>query len=240
MKEKQVKKETVIEVEPIKQEDNEVKETQYLDVKHERSLTPNNKEAINTLDSLNSMEEMMSFSKVLVDSKIVPFSTAEQVATVVLQGRELGLSPVTALYNIYFIENKPTLSVHSIAALLKTNGIAFKLIKDAVTIGEGDSADLVTTIRFYYNSTIGKGNHAKIVTFEQDSTFTWRDAAAAGVTSKANWQKHPKAMLYSRAMSQGARRVAPDVLMGLMETTELADSNGVEYKLDSEGNLINN
>ena len=47
-------------------------------------------------------------------------------------------------------------------------------------------------------------------------------------------------MLYSRAMSQGARRVAPDVLMGLMETTELADSNGVEYKLDSEGNLINN
>ena len=228
-------KEVVIEIEEVVTE-----EVKSLEVKPpEESLSPTTREAVNTLDTFNNMDDMLSFARVLVEGNLVPFGTPEQVATIVLQGRELGLPPVTSLYNLYFIENKPTLSVHCIGGLLRKEGIVWKVIKDAEKskVAEG-KVDIVTTVRFYYNATIGKGKTAKVITMEQDSTFTWTDAVKAELIDKNNWKKHPKAMLYSRAFTLGARRVAPHILMGLMETTEMADSTGIEYTVDEEGNLV--
>ena len=44
--------------------------------------------------------------------------------------------------------------------------------------------------------------------------------------------------MYARAYSNGARRIAGDVLLGIYETSEMADSVGTSYQLDADGNVI--
>jgi len=241
-KEKKEEKVEIIEAEI--EEVTEIEEVKELIVKSEESLSPNNAVQVNSLSSFSNMEEMLSFSKVLVDSKLVPFQEPEQVATIVLQGKELGLNPVTSIFNIYYIEGKPSLSVHVIAGLLRRDGISFKTIEDSVLIdAEGskckreNAVTRRTTVRFYYKSKIGTGKNASYITIEEDSSFTWADAVSAGLDKKNNWVKYPKPMLYSRAFSIGARRVAPNTLMGLMEVTEMADATNTSYSLDENGNL---
>ena len=45
-------------------------------------------------------------------------------------------------------------------------------------------------------------------------------------------------MLWNRCMVIGARRVAPDALLGMYEATEIADTHNVTIDLDEEGNPI--
>jgi hypothetical protein len=228
--EKEVKK--TIEVEAV------VPEQQELVVKSEASLSKSDKQAIGKLDEFDSMNDMLDFAKVLVDSKMVPFGSAEQVVTVVLQAKELGIGAVTGLYNIYFIENKPTLSIHCMGALLEKAGIAWTLIEDGVFVSKSgeviktkeEGCDVRTTIRFFKS---WKG-----VMLTQDTSFTWKDAIKAGLHEKQNWAKYPKPMLYNRCFAIGARRISPASLLGLMETTEMADVSNISYKVDDEGNII--
>jgi len=51
-----------------------------------------------------------------------------------------------------------------------------------------------------------------------------------------NWQRYPKAMLWSRCMSAGARAFMPDVIMGMYTPEELAGGDGVV--LDDDGEVI--
>jgi len=237
MEDKKVKKEEIQEaevittIEDVKSPDSNIVS---LEVKDETALTEHQKGAIGKLDDFNSVSEMLDFATVLVDSKIVPFSKPEQVVTVVLQAKELGLGAVTGLYNLYYIEGKPSLSIHCIGALLQRDGIAWKTLEDAVYIDKhGDvlknregHVDVRTTIRFYkmWNG----------IPIEEDVSFTWKDAIKAELDKKSNWSKYPKSMLYNRCYAIGARRVSPKSLMGIMEVTEMADVANMDYKLDSE------
>jgi hypothetical protein len=54
-------------------------------------------------------------------------------------------------------------------------------------------------------------------------TFTIEDAERANLTKNDVWRQYPKAMLFSRAMSAGARLVMPDVIAGVYTPEEIAD-----------------
>jgi hypothetical protein len=62
--------------------------------------------------------------------------------------------------------------------------------------------------------------------------YKWSDAAMADLTGKDNWKKRPKVMIYWRAYTQGARRIADDLLLGVYEKTELMDAANIEYKTE--------
>jgi hypothetical protein len=196
------------------------------------------------LDNIETLGQMMEYGKVLVDSKIVPFTSAEQVVAVVQQGRELGLGALTSIYNTHFIQGKPALSIHAINALLSKAGIIFTTELDAVYVDVNmqpitdakDAADLktrtfdrLTKIKFQKKTDIG------IVT--EFVSFSWKDATKAGLTDKDNWKNYPAVMLWNRCFAIGARRIGADALLGLMEVTEAADTFDVDYKVDSEGNV---
>lgn len=190
---------------------------------------------IGKFDNFNNLEEMTKFANTLISSGILPpnYKTAESVIATIIQGKELGLKAMTALQNIHFISGKPTLGTNAISALIRGRGVDFQTIKDAEPIknAEGKTIDLITTIRFFrYSNVVNK-------VLEEDCSFTWNDAVAAGLTGKDVWKKFPKAMIFARCLSMGARRVANDILLGVYETTEMADSTNTNYNLDEEGQV---
>lgn len=58
------------------------------------------------------------------------------------------------------------------------------------------------------------------------SRFTYSDAVQADMFEKDNYKKYPRILIGHRAFTLGARDIASDILMGVMETTELKIVNG--------------
>lgn len=191
--------------------------------------------ALAKLDNFSNVDEMKAFAETLIMSKIIPatYKSAEAVIATIAQGRELGLPAVTSLYNMHFIGGKPTLSIHALLGLLRTKGIVWKTIKDfePITNKEGKKVDAETVIRFY------RKEPTLNMVIEEDISYKWSEAAEAGLTSKETWKAYKKTLLWNRCAAFGARRIAPDVLTGVYETTEMLDVENKTYKLSDEGDI---
>lgn len=191
---------------------------------------------ITKFDGFTNIEEMKNFSQVLIDSKLIPFKTAEEAVTVALMGKELGIGFTTAMNCIYNIKGKPALSVHLATALAKRAGVDWQIEKDAEYIkdADGKTIDAITQIRFFRKNK----DLNKII--ENVIVFKWSEAVKAGYTIKDNWSKLPKNMMRSRCLMEGIRLVAPDVLVGLFyEASEIADNTkDIDYEILEDGTFI--
>lgn len=172
--------------------------------------------------------------QILIDSKVLPsnIKTIEQAFTIAKYGKELGMPVMQAFHQIYSIQGRLALSAKALGGLLWKNGIQYKTVKDGEIVVRGtdkdgnEIKDRVTTIIFY------RGR------IEEEVSFYWSDAVKAGWTTKDNWIKMPKQMLYARCLSLGANRIAPDVTMGLYTVEEMVDiTNAKNVDIDEEGNV---
>lgn len=164
---------------------------------------------------IKSLEDAITIGKILAASRFFKdVGTEAQAVAKVLRGWELGIPPVASLENIYVIDGKTSLSAHLIAAKIKESGqFRFQILQ--------------------YTDT-----HCEIAFFEKvdgtwqecgpNATFSLVDAERAELLSKKNWRCYPKAMLYARAMAQGARLYCASVFMGqIYVPEELDESDGV-------------
>ena len=60
------------------------------------------------------------------------------------------------------------------------------------------------------------------------SRFSYSDAQQAELLSKDNYKKYPRILVGHRAFTLGARDIAADILMGVMETTEAKIVNNID------------
>lgn len=120
----------------------------------------------------------------------------DAVAAAILTGRELGLSPLTALRGINIIEGRPSLSAELLGARILAVGHKIEWL---------ESTEKTATV------------HIQRADGLSDATVTWttRDAERAGLTKKPNWVKYPRDMLRARALTEAARMACPDVALGL-------------------------
>lgn len=191
------------------------------------------------LDSFSTVEDMLGLAQTLIDSRLVPSSldTPEKVVTVIQQGRELGFGAVTSVNNIHNIQGRPALSVHAINAKLAQKGILLKTICDCEKVLDeaGDKVvDLKTTIRFFTPLKVPINGEYYLT---EDVTFTWKDAVAMQLSTKSNWVKMRSVMMWSRCLSIGARRVAPDAILGLYEVAETAEFMNVNHSVTEDGEV---
>lgn len=200
------------------------------------------------------VDKESSFIQQLVDSKVLPKSVSSSAAAfAILQyGSELGFLPMQSFSHIVMVDGKPTLSAMAYAALLMRAGIRMKTIYDGAFVygdeishnrkkkvggKEGEElkpSDRITTIEFTRIYPDGE----RIV---ESVTYTWKDAAAQELVEKANWKKMPREMLYARCMAKGSRRVAPDIVLGLYLSDEIADAANIDetkIQRSEEGNII--
>lgn len=144
-----------------------------------------------------NMPEVYKFCETVVESRLVPATSAPQALVVILAGREYGLSPMAALMNGHMIKGKFTLSADMIAAIATRRGATIELIE-------------TTAERAIYR--FGGAGRTTPINFE----YSIDDAKRAGLLRKSdsNWDKHPKAMLRARAVSQGVRAAFPGMMAG--------------------------
>ena len=176
-----------------------------------------------------SEENLKNFLTTLIDSKKLPghIKTVEEAFTVAQMGKELGFATMQSFHYIIPIQGKLSLSAKAINALLRAGGIKFVTVEDGVFIyADGDVTSLPkpgdikpidqrTTIKFLRDG------------LEEICSFSWKDAEKQGLTTKDNWKRMPKEMLYARCIAKGANRVGADHLLGLYTTDELADALNV-------------
>jgi hypothetical protein len=157
-----------------------------------------NELAIRSFAELERMSKLMSRSTLFNDSP-------ENVGTKILAGRELGMGPVMACQCIIVVKGKPSLTAQAWSALIKRHpSYNYKVVKH--------SRD-ECLLNFYENGEL-----------QGPSEFTMEDAKNAGLSGD-NWRKYPKAMLFARALTQGARMYCPDVGIGSIYTPEELGDN---------------
>jgi hypothetical protein len=173
----------------------------------------------------NEMEQL----QLLIDSKVLPsnIKTIQQAFAVAQFGKDLGMKPMQAFHQVYSIQGRLALSSKGLGALLWANGIQYKTIQDFEKITKEDGkTDFVTTIEFYRGQIVDR------------ASFAWSDAVRAGWTTKDNWVKMPKHMMYARALSLGAQRIAPDKILGLYTVEEMVDiTTAPNVSINEEGEV---
>jgi hypothetical protein len=173
----------------------------------------------------NEMQQL----QLLIDSKVLPSNvkTIEQAFAIAQFGKDLGMKPMQAFHQIYSIQGRLALSSKGLGALLWANGIQYKTIQDFEKIDKGDGkSDFVTTIEFYRGKITDK------------ASFYWSDAVRSGWTTKDNWVKMPKFMMWARCLSMGAQRIAPDKILGLYTVEEMVDvTNAPNVSINEEGEI---
>lgn len=157
-------------------------------------------------DLMKQAEAMSAAHKlatVLCNTAMVPATfrgKPDDGAAAILYGAEVGLKPQQALQQVFVVHGQPAIYSRTMAALLKAKGYKFSTVEstdESVTV-EGVSP---------------RGEH-------ESSTWTIQRAKTAGYTSNKKYQTDPQAMLYAKAVSEVARKLAPDVLLGIKYTAE--------------------
>jgi hypothetical protein len=176
----------------------------------------------------NEMEQL----QLLIDSKVLPTNvkTIEQAFAIAQFGKDLGMKPMQAFHQVYSIQGRLALSSKGLGAMLWANGIQYKTIQDFEKVDKGDGkADFITTIEFYRGRVTDR------------ASFYWSDAVRAGWTTKDNWVKMPKHMMYARCLALGAQRIAPDKILGLYTVEEMVDiTNAPNVSINDEGEVTIN
>jgi hypothetical protein len=131
-----------------------------------------------------------------------------------LLGDELGLTPLASLRAVYFIKGQAGMYARVKVALVKAQGHSIW------TEAESDQAVTVAGHR------AGEPDHI------ERSTWTFERAQRAGFVRRgrngelSQYELQPRAMLYARAASDVASRVAPDALMGIPEDADEPAAGG--------------
>src|SRR5690606_6608828 len=166
--------------------------------------------AIRNIDDLARLSGMLASSGYFKDAR-----DAAQAGVKVLAGLEMGFGAFASMTGIHLIDGKPSVGANLLAQAVKRSG------------------------RYNYRVTKHTAEECVIAFFEHgepigESSFSMKDAQAAGVAGRGPWKAYPKAMLFARALSQGVRWHCPDVLGGT--TAYVPEELGAS--VDGEGNVL--
>ncbi len=175
------------------------------------------------LPSTSEFELIQRMARIFQASQLYRNIDSEaKIAVLVQTGRELGIPPAAALRSFSFIGGKPTASAEMLAALIyRDHG------NNALKVLES-SADRCT-VEYRRRGWDAPGR----------VTFSMADADAAGLLKgdkhNANWDKYPRAMLRSRAISEAARTAFQDSILGMYTSEELAPE---DVTITAAGELV--
>jgi hypothetical protein len=149
------------------------------------------------------LQDVMKLGEVFAKSGF--FKDAREAAQCVVKivaGRELGIPATAAMRGVHVFEGQTTLHAHTIGALIKR-------ARPRYDYKVRESTHETCSIEFYED-----GELAGVV------TWTRKDAERAQLDKKPVWIKHPRQMLYARAMTEGARMYCSEVFNGAIYTPE--------------------
>jgi hypothetical protein len=164
-----------------------------------------------------NIAECTDLAERLAKSTLLPEKLRNKVPDVlmtIMAGQEMGLAPMAALRSFHVIEGKPVMSADGMAAVVLGSGKAayFRCVS-------------ATAERVVYE-TLRVGDDKP-----QQCEWTIEMAKRAALHQKDNWRAYPRAMLASRARSELARSVYPDVLAGCYTDDEMGPASRTVYNV---------
>jgi hypothetical protein len=173
------------------------------------------------------LSEPMALGQVFVQSGMFKdIKTQAEAVVKILAGREIGLAPIESMNNVYIVNGRTSIMSGIMASLIKKS-LKYDYKIDTLT----DTECVLTFFSKKENTLTELGK----------STFTFKDAAKAGLVNKDVWKNYPKNMLFARALSNGKTFYCPDVV-STYTTEELKDidprniENTVALNFDEQGN----
>lgn len=145
------------------------------------------------------------------------FHNPQSIMVAMQYGREIGVSPVTALQMIHVVDGKATAAAELMLQLVERSygrGMMY------VALAECDDKRAVVVYRDPETNEY------------QRYVYTIDMAATANLTGKANWKQYPANMLRWRAVSNVAKAIFPAAIGGLYAPDEM----GASVAFDAEGN----
>lgn len=155
-----------------------------------------------------SLTEATELAERLSKSSLLPkdmIGKMPDILVTILAGQEMGFAPMASLRAFNVIGGKPVLGADGMVALVLGSGLAVYFER----VAESDSEVTYETLRV--------GSKAP----PRRCTWTMAMAKTAALHMKDNWRTFPRAMLASRAKSELARDVYPDVLAGCYTEDEV-------------------
>ena len=144
---------------------------------------------------VKGVEDIMRLSDIVLRSGYFGIRSPEEAAVKLMYGLEMGLPGLSAMMGVNVIQGRVTMGANLVASLIKRSG------RYNYTVPVWDEREC--QIHFTEN-----GKPVGV------SSFSMNDAKRAGLLrSGGNWDKYPKAMLFARAVTQGARAYCPDVFV---------------------------
>lgn len=128
------------------------------------------------------------------------------------------------VYNEFQISDKCVKAINKAHALKLAAEGKFPIIRIPA-----QPIDYVTEYKFTRYKMINGKEHIVTAT----SHYSYSEAQAAGLFEKDTYKKYPRVLISHRAFTLGARDIAPDAIMGCMETTELKAINNMDI-VDSD------
>jgi hypothetical protein len=155
------------------------------------------------------LEQLVKFCTVLSSAPYYKAMGPGGVLAIYLTAREMGLPLMTCLNGgLYTFDGKVTMSANLMNMMIINAGHLAKVIKN-----DAQSCEIL----FIRSDRKNKDES------EFRYSYTIEEAKTAGYLGKDVWRKHPKAMLFARCLSGGARIHLPDVIMGAYVIGELGD-----------------
>lgn len=156
------------------------------------------------------MHDAYELAKVLCGTGIVPAhfrGKPQEGAAAIMFGASLGLDPINALRGLYNVHGTTSMYARMMAALVLRDG------HELWTVSSTDDRVIV------------QGRRRGSDTIEEGD-WDYARAKKAGYTKNDKYQSDPQAMLYAKAVSEVARKIAPDTLNGIYTVEEMEIERG--------------
>jgi len=168
-----------------------------------------------------TLAAVMELSEVLAKSGILPsyLNTPSKVATVILAGREFGLSAIQST-KLIFVDTKGRWGMMTalIGARIFHLGHSYEVKELTV-----EKCTIEFTRKGHapvsYTVTIKEAHEGKWDSDWDNSKSEWK--------TKATWRSYPRDMLFNRCLAMGARKFMPDICAGFYTPDELGVSTAV-------------
>lgn len=183
----------------------------------EQTAVPNN-----IFSDIQSFENAQRMAKLLSMSDFAPERYRGKIANCVVAidiANRMGISPLTAMQNLYFVHGSPSWSGQACRALIEHYGKFTDI--DLVYIGEQGKPSWGCYMQAK-RKTDGAVIKGATVTMEMAQKEGWEGK------SGSKWKTMPELMMAYRAATFFARMHCPSVMMGFQTKEELQDIGTVE------------
>ena len=144
------------------------------------------------------LDSNLSYKKPNKDTEL----SASDLIMIMLEGAEIGLSPIQSLKALQVIAGKISISPQGMLGLVWSSGLL-----DNITIDSREDECRIIIMRH------GIADHTEV--------FTKKDAERLGLLGKDNYRKQLRVMLKWRCVAAALRTMFPDIVLGLYTQDEL-------------------